>query len=495
MNNIFQITKESSIMLYGALNIGVSLLKALKAADLNVQGFIDRRADEIEHVDGVPVWSPDDFPGTEETIIIITIKNVFEHVNIVNNLFSKGITNLIYYPYGYGKVESTEFIKIEMAFNSIINSRYNGVFPDLDKINPIPQTTHKIMPQYSFEKYVTEYDENSYILKIPVEFIFTEILDELNNKTKINILALPHVNLFSYFSGVEKSSVDRYFEYNKHTMLTQGFEVTDKWLASNLASRLQVYSEMQRQFVLDPDFFIKNAQDAKWDEEGFFMINGGRHRLSFLISKGYNYLPLKINKSSLDKFQNKEAYMKLNSYLKKNEIEKVLSPVPHPYFYEYPSGRPEYYNLTSSKILQFAFNYFFAEDGFSFPSKTILSVSENYFSLVRYFARIGYNCSLTGQFDKKELLVNKLLNIDSSQFQEKVIYKKQSYDIIYVSIDEYHKVEDIISNTSFSLLFMESPDPKYIKTVAELKSLNFNQLGVDFLNGEEITIGVLYHES
>ena len=56
MDKVFSLTINSDIILYGAASIGVIMSNNLRNAGFNVCAFIDERSDEIDALNGTPVY-------------------------------------------------------------------------------------------------------------------------------------------------------------------------------------------------------------------------------------------------------------------------------------------------------------------------------------------------------------------------------------------------------------------------------------------------------
>ena len=98
-NEYFQLDKSVPLILYGAATIGRLLYQYLTGQNFRVAGFMDTRADEIGELCGLPVFSVDDDKVSRECVIIIAVKNVFEHERIAAELQKRGYYRMIYRPY------------------------------------------------------------------------------------------------------------------------------------------------------------------------------------------------------------------------------------------------------------------------------------------------------------------------------------------------------------------------------------------------------------
>ena len=110
MDNIV-LQKGSRMLLYGAASFGTILYEKLKQSDFIVEGFIDQRADEIPELKGKAVYSIQEAAfrfSDADVIVVISVKNVFEHTKIAAKLFESGLKQIIYKPYAVLNNKGTE---------------------------------------------------------------------------------------------------------------------------------------------------------------------------------------------------------------------------------------------------------------------------------------------------------------------------------------------------------------------------------------------------
>ena len=144
MSNTFSLTKECNIAFYGALLIGNTLCKIFQSAGFNIVTFIDRRASELSTISGIPVVTIENIPYKEGLTVIVTTKNVFNHYKIANDLFERGVENIIYFP---EDDSINEFVQIKKVYNAIINFKYSGIFEELPIFSNIPKSRNNMTHQ------------------------------------------------------------------------------------------------------------------------------------------------------------------------------------------------------------------------------------------------------------------------------------------------------------------------------------------------------------
>lgn len=331
MNNLFfSFDSETPIYLYGAASIGKIVLKTLSS--FNIQGFIDMRGKEIESMCGKMVYSLENIPSLakKDGIIIITVKNVFEHEEIAYSLYKHGCRNIIYKPQGVLEGNSSEHEKIlSDLWDEIVSGeiKFEG--------RHIPRYQSAL--RYSFIDYalICEIDDRV-VANIPLELIYTN--DTETFWGNINIQALyPHISFFNFLANKREAEKESYLEFCEQSASAIGdIKITKAWRENVLRNRTKIYQQMCNALDLDSDFFIRTAPTATWNKKGYFNLTSGKHRATFLTSKGKRYIPLSILKSDYLLWLQKEEYTTLKEELIQNEERKTQSKILHPYFYKFP---------------------------------------------------------------------------------------------------------------------------------------------------------------
>lgn len=348
MNNLFfSFDSETPIYLYGAASIGKIVLKTLSS--FNIQGFIDMRGKEIESMCGKMVYSLENIPSLakKDGIIIITVKNVFEHEEIAYSLYKHGCRNIIYKPQGVLEGNSSEHEKIlSDLWDEIVSGeiKFEG--------RHIPRYQSAL--RYSFIDYalICEIDDRV-VANIPLELIYTN--DTETFWGNINIQALyPHISFFNFLANKREAEKESYLEFCEQSASAIGdIKITKAWRENVLRNRTKIYQQMCNALDLDSDFFIRTAPTATWNKKGYFNLTSGKHRATFLTSKGKRYIPLSILKSDYLLWLQKEEYTTLKEELIQNEERKTQSKILHPYFYKFPCIEHFFYTLFQNDVLSF----------------------------------------------------------------------------------------------------------------------------------------------
>lgn len=328
MKDTFRINKNSRIYLYGAASIGKIVYSNLINAGYSVEKFIDKRAEEISEFIGVPVILTEQLSNGEldDAVVIISVKNVFEHKNIIDIFIRRGYSKLIYMPDGVLNGHATENDKkIEKMYNGILS----GNIIEME----LPVT--KEVPLYIPEDCAVALDRgDTCIVRVPWQLIYTYKRNSNNSAdrwTEVNCMQyFPHIELFTYFMN-GCGECESYMEFCCEAAIKTGdVKITEAWKENVIKNRYDVYNNMNMKYELDKDFFVRSAPKAEWNDKGYFNLISGKHRTSFLLSKGNRYINVEISKEDYKK------WMKYYDF----DIEKIHNDNTgrwkwHPYMFKY----------------------------------------------------------------------------------------------------------------------------------------------------------------
>jgi len=387
MNEQIKLDKTSKIILYGACTFGNVIFNQLKECGCNVIGFIDRRAEEIKTFHNLPVWTLEGVPteyDKEEIIVFLTIKNVFEHEKVARNLIHNGFCNILYRTFAVLNGEGA-------AEEKYINEIYDDILEGKMKNEYFFKKASQFKP-YEKDYAVVEEIGEKVTAYIPVDYIYTNHYEDARGAkwSDINLLAFfTHIQFFMYLSGDVRGKVENYInEFCVDSIKNiKDINVTESWKHSVVQGRLIVYEQMNLALDTDPMFFVRNAAEAEWNEKGFFNLLSGKHRTTFLVSKGKNYIPLRVSKADYEKFLKDIQITENKEYILENNLQEKL--VFHPYFYKQSlSGYAKHYNILREIIRTSAETIYFQFGSINFENIVFAdATSEDYVG--RYFAKMG----------------------------------------------------------------------------------------------------------
>lgn len=396
---------NKKIVIYAAGATSTLISKSLEKMGLEVDGYIDKRANEISTMNGKPVRTLEEFVesvgnDSDSYCVIITPKNVFEHNSIAKSLRQLDINNLIYKPKEIllGSKDSD----LEM-----IESIYDGLCSGNNLM-------HKSIPiiknnANSSLNTIISNEGEFYKVWMPVELIFSNV-SETNIWSDINMAChYPLVGLYNSFMDNRDlnrtDSIKDYIDYSSHGASLINVEISEAWKNNAIHTRFLIYKEMDRIHEVYPKFFIDNCPTVKFKNSNHFnIISSGKNRVAFQISKGLKRIPVKISKDDYDKWTN-------SCLIDEGRVtnDSIDFPLSHPKYDEINVKVPDYYKNWIFQIGRFLTRETFVISGkHDYSGTLITNLSKDNGITSTFFNELGFK--VTEQINSVEidyLIVNR----------------------------------------------------------------------------------------
>lgn len=406
---------EKKILLYGAATRGNILLDIFQRKGYQVAAFVDQRAQEIKTYCDLPVYTISELSTRisckSDYAVYIDLKNVFEHDSVALELFNAGFKNLIFRP---GRVLLGTGNEQELSLNDIYDILADEHADSHCSLLPVDAIRFPLTKDFSL---LQETSDGHCIIKVPCVLVYSDLEKNTSKWEDISIYGLyPHIALFENFAGKNNDGSKKYIEMCESAARNKQVAVTDQWRSSVLKNRSEVYDRMQLSYDFDLDFFERNAVDAKWNNNGYFNICSGKHRCAFLISKGTNYIILKIRKADHQKLFDSSKVQAVLDYIIANKLLQLHAPIEYPLFFNYPCRNYEFY-YGAARLVTYTFTRILFEnmqkDSFE-NARVYISLNDDGF-LKRHFLRMGALVShaASGNDSPLEHLLDDLLQINT----------------------------------------------------------------------------------
>lgn len=475
-NNIKLINRKTPIIIYGAAGNGMRGYYFLKTINkYNVVGFFDKRASEIGTQYNLPVWNLGDYTpfDKEEVVVCVCVRNVFDHVNIVNSLISNGFKYIIFKPL---TKSSFDLDAIERNYDRIFREKDDDEYFDLEPICKLGYLEAYECKDYA---YISEVD-GMITANIPFEFIYVKANDWINcmkgrNELLCSLALLPQIMLAKYFFGF-KGDVNLYLEYCSSTINNSKYKYgagggnikdTILWRQNIIDNRKDVFQKMNDNLELNYSFFVDRAPYADIDDNGNIVLRSAKHRAAFFITKNRKYMPLKLKKEEYEFFINEKYAIKLKEYLQKNHINRVNIPILHPWFYIISAEVMSYYESFFRKVILFLSSHIN-----NIYELTFCDALDDDGMSARLLSKYGCKCSfvdMDNNGSKKEYydILDGLYRCNKIEYPKKVIES----DILFID-DSIYDVKNVVS--------------RYIVVISENKGCEYK-----FEDKKKIKIGQL----
>lgn len=473
---------KKKFIIYGAATTGAVFYRNLIKQGEKVEYFVDKRFDEIDSYLEIPVVGMDfinNIATKNEYVIIIAIKNVFEHEDIASKFIEVGYYNILF--------KSNKLVKGNPnEREQTIGMLYDRLFLG-ERVNILDIPQSKSIHYFPFEdKEVKEIDEEYIQSKIPAAFVFS---DKYENQSIIwNSVCMEglvsHLDFFKCISGHLDAEYDDYFTFCYQAAERSGGIVTsERWKASVLENRIDVYQNMELELQLHPDFFDNNAPLATLSEKGIFNIHSGKHRIVFQIVNGKFFIPLKMSKEEYGKWVNEEVAKQLYDCLCKNRIRKLQVPIMNPYFYEYPCDNMMFYYNLQKEIVNFIYRYYYnKKKSFCFEKDIVYNYGKQGLMINPVLMKMGLQVYTKDTVEKE---YNEIVDLLYRLYG--VMPKRESELVVNANIIITDDINNIVLPKQCELLFLIS---KFEEEQVQVKGKEYKTIGSGFCNGKRMKIQV-----
>lgn len=182
------------------------------------------------------------------------------------------------------------------------------------------------------------------------------------------------------------------------------------------------------------EFFSASASIVAGNKNGVFHIKEGLHRVVFLMMQGWSYIPVMISTKEFQTIYPEEKIAKAREFFEKNQIDKTVTPIAHPAFYNFPAEK----EMLEPSVLT-AIKKLWGIGGFC--GKKILDMSDYNSYFARNIGRVLWDCD-DAVIESREtdevkfrlaVLYNDLLNIQNVKVEYQSSLKLCSnYDIVFL---------------------------------------------------------------
>lgn len=375
----FDISRESVIYVYGGGALGRSYFSQLSGNGFHVKGIIDRNADKIENKNGIPYYTTSQYSDihTKDDVVIVCVHNALWHAEIVDVLKPLGVENVLFVPLSkeYGRLKSNEMMK---AYNHFVNREY-------EQLNNIPTISSLCDKGLDVKKAILHETQDFIVCWIDITSLYTSesvaYATKRHAPKELEKFAdtpmpgmLPYVMLFRMLAGQTEGEGESFVKLCKRFQNSID-EYSDEEF---LYDRFDLYNELNTQLNFGIGRFIDSAPDCVWNKKGFFNLLDGMSRTTFLYSKGFQFVPVKMKRDEFEFWSNQIVV---------DEVAKVLPPmtnweIEHPAFIEYPAKNPG----MKRKVMTAIEEYFNSK---KWDGTTIIDYTATDGCLARYFARQG----------------------------------------------------------------------------------------------------------
>lgn len=306
--------KESNVIIYGGSFVGKSIYDSLLRAGCAVKAFVDKNADNIMEINGIPVFRLEskeiESLNKEDVIIIIALTNKKEHILVANNLFDHGFSKLIF------SSEDENYQSIDQAYEALLIQKdtFGVVLPVYVKLEKDILNGERY---YSLDK------NGKFHVLMPMELLFTETDEGLRSVYQ----DVPLLHFFRFLGGNDSdNSLEKYF-------INQG----------NRERYMDEKRNFYKECSLEIEMNLPNNSEpvVELNDRGRFIIKTNYEYVIFLLSQNRTKVKCILNKNDFLHFANADAQSRLDSVIRDKQLSYVYTPIANINYYDLPCKREE----------------------------------------------------------------------------------------------------------------------------------------------------------
>ena len=343
------VSSDTSILVYGAGEVGRRFAAAALRKGYPVLGFMDR-GKAGSHCAGVPVFAPDadlsNLCDKKAVLICICLADGLQHLPVARQLHKLGYRHIAFLPME---------LPLAPERRDALTRNYNRILA-LENAEglAIEDFSSLITPACDAASAVLMREGGRVTCFADVELVFSENKERWQgDKTKlhgadrfsdVNISGYNYYfSLFSYLSG-DSATWEEY---------RAGFTRNMEGFSFNIPSRNRLYDLFCRELDRGLGFFIEAAPEARWTPQGYFNLVGGHHRTCFLVFKKHRLLPVKMSREDFDAWCNAPRLPPVTDFLREFPGYVLYSPIPHPALRSLPARRETHLDCVYSTLTAF----------------------------------------------------------------------------------------------------------------------------------------------
>lgn len=513
--NTYKLVKENKYVIYGAAFMGKLVLEGMNKAGYSIKAFLDKRAEELQEVDGIRIYDPEKYEDAdkEHTVIIVAITNVFEQPQVADYLQKQGYKKIICKMSANNQYKSEDMRKMFDVYEMILE----GAINENIELTELTEECQSIF--FEDHAIIKQFGENEIVAYVPMELCYANKIampKELQGKneecdgdgTFVIYSQARIIDLFRAFEGNKqevKTAMDNFRDYFfKNPGRYYSFPRTEQGFQDFISNRYEIYMRMSQILNQGIEFFVQAPIEVKWNEHGYFRVLDGAHRVCFFIAKGLRYIPARMSKEDYEHWKNESKLYDCIEYMKKMNCLPAYAPILHPNFMNYPTRRDTAGNTRISQI----FNYLYYRK-ISMHGKTVLDIGSYYSFFAQAFEKIGAKVTTLEVYESSYEAgkkINDLLyctniraiqgNISDVEFEEKfdvTIMLTVFYP--YLDKNDGERVIKKVGNVTKQMMIWESGERPQQEIEFILKHTDFvtyEKIAETYGTGRTRELGVFY---
>lgn len=298
MEKVFNVTEKSDVWIYGAGYRGLKVAEALLSYGCSVSSFVDRNAQNIKEKGGIKVVTFDAAVKSmkEDSVLIICLSNGMEQQKVAKRFFESSIRNILYLP-----MDDKISIEKSRIYRKKYFSLLMGEIADLKNI-PVYELAN------DDERYIIKNAGKQVLFWCDIDCIYSSfyIQEQSIAASKDSKLLMqkyanipmnkfyPYINLFRNILDDSNDCIDEY-------VVLQG-RTSKEDINYLIEDRKKLFSIYEWSYKYDMSFFLDSPPLVQWNDNGYFNVCDGMHRIQFFLFKKNIKVPVTTSVVDYNKY-------------------------------------------------------------------------------------------------------------------------------------------------------------------------------------------------
>ncbi|MCM1251841.1 MAG: ParB/Srx family N-terminal domain-containing protein [Clostridium sp.] len=329
MSKVFDLEIGSSVLIYGAGELGQSIYNRIKHI-YSIKCFIDRTISALRD-NSIEIRNLDNISEYTNSVVLICVHNANWHNEIAEQLYKLGFNKILFLAFSNTYQKEASYT-MNRLYNLFMEEEYN-LLTDIPTYSTVIQKTSKEKILRETSSYIVVYCAKELIYSsLPDNKIYSENLDFDDIPMIANKL---YINLFRFFM-YGQGDADLYVKTMKN--INNSFDMSDKDFSQ---SQYSIYQLLENEYAKGIDFINLMPVDVKWNPKGYFNILDGHHRCAFYILKGMQTIPVRMTKKDYNLWMNNACIKQIQTILTHHQLRPAMY-INHPILSEYQCKYIEY---------------------------------------------------------------------------------------------------------------------------------------------------------
>lgn len=292
------VTQEDNIVLYGYNAYCREQVNKLIEVGYTVAGIIDQNPQNKGEYRGVSIKdSLEELAVSEKICVFIMLQNGMLHWDIAFGLYKNGVNRVVFLPMNIGFYSNDVQADFIIQYNYMMEGQYS--------IMQVPYLCDEMFELDKWKKcYIAkQLDNDEYIVWASTDLVRTTLQEQEKYRDIPIADFIPYYNLFSHLSGSGTDISEYISMYGKAPFPETSVEAYNYVLNK----RRGLYDFFEEKFNSgNIEYFTVAAPKVVWNKNGYLNLCEGQHRCVYLIMKGMDKIPVRIDQITLDNLRSIE---------------------------------------------------------------------------------------------------------------------------------------------------------------------------------------------